>query len=226
MHLEDQVAAHEAMEAGGPFLWAEAVRASCCVGYRGLPRGAFHRLAGTETEVEAEVGAGLGSGAGLERALGLGLGPVIGPVIGPVVGAVVEAVFGAGVGVAVFENLSGTKLGRDWLAKGLFGVVVVVLGRARRGIRLKVCVVRFLLCLVGLFYGAVRRYLVSGTVGRMNHFRCHMRRCWPGVPVAGAGLLLVLACRRGTVAACACLSDRCRGGTVSDVVDARAAGPY
>lgn len=142
MHLGDQVAAHEAMEAGGPFLWVEAVRASCCVGYRGLPRGAFHRLAGTETGVEAEVGAGLGSGAGLERALGLGLGPVI----GPVVGAVVEAVFGAGVGVAVFENLSGTKLGRDWLAMGLFGVVVVVLGRARRGIRLIVCVVRFLLC--------------------------------------------------------------------------------
>lgn len=218
MHLEDRVAAHEAMEVGDPFPWVEGVRASCCVGYRGLPRGAFHRLAGIETEVEAEVGAGHGSGPGLERALGLG--PVLGPV--PVIGAVV----GAGVGVAVFENLSETKLGRDWLVKEPFGLVVVVPGRAPRGIRLIVCVVRSLLCWVGLVCGAVRRCLVSGRVGRMNHFRCHMRRCWLGVLVAAAGLLLVLACRRGTVAVCACLSDRCRGGTASDVVDARAAGSY
>lgn len=203
----------EVMEVGDPFPWVEVVRASCYVEYRGPPQGAFHRSVGPGTEIEVE----LAFGAGVERALAHG-------------DAQLESELEFEVEVeseAVFGNLSETQVGRDWLVRELFEVVVVMAqGRARRGIRRVVCVALSLLCWVDLVCGAFRRYLVWARVGRMNHFRCRMRRRWVVVLVAGAGLLLELACRRGTVAACACLSDRCRVEMASDVVDARAAEAY
>ncbi|CAG8419472.1 unnamed protein product [Penicillium salamii] len=220
MRLEDRVAVREVMEAGDPFPWVEGVRASYCVEYHGPRQGAFHRSIEPGTGMEAV----LAPGAEVERAPEHGHVLVLGP----------ELDFEAGVGVevgvgpdAVFGSLSGMKAGRDWLVREPFGVVVVVVpGRARRGIRPVVCVALSLLCWVDLVCGAFRRGLVWARVEQMNHFRYHMRRRWVVALVAGAGLLLGLACRRGTVAACACLSDRYRVETASDVVDARAVGPY